>query len=94
MPPTHVYTHPDRKGLGQHHAEEAGREHPAEMRDLDMAHGTEVEHVATDEDTGHLIVNWTDLSGHPRSTSAAPDFFAAHFEPLAQVAAPAEQETP
>lgn len=83
MPTTHAYTHPDGKGLGQHHAEAAGREHPAEMRDLDMPHGTQVEHLATDEDTGALIVAWTDSGGTARTTAVQPDFFAAHFEPLA-----------
>jgi hypothetical protein len=83
MPPTHVYSHPAAKGLGQHHAEAAGREHPAEMRDLDMPHGTQAEHIATDEDTGALIVAWTDRSGITRHTAVQPDFFTEYFEPLA-----------
>lgn len=80
MPATHKYAHD--KGLGEHHAAEDGRELPAEMRDLDMAPGTEVEHVANDEDTGHLIVAWTDKAGDARRTSIKPDFFASHFEEL------------
>ena len=56
----YAYSHPDGKGVGEHHAAAHGRELPAEMRDLDMAHGTEAEHVATDEDTGALILSWRD----------------------------------
>lgn len=89
MPPTHVYTHPAGKGFGQHHAEESGREHPAEMRDLDMAHGTQVEHVATDEDRGLEVVAWTDMSGHDRRTSVEPEFFASYFVEAHAVADPA-----
>ena len=74
---SHTYTHD--KGLGEHHAAEAGRELPAEMRDLDMAPGTEVTTVATDDATGAVIVAWTDKSGVLRHTSVAPDFFAEHF---------------
>jgi hypothetical protein len=80
MPATHRYTHS--KGLGEHHAAEAGRELPGEMRDLDMAPGTEVEHGATDEDTGALIVAWEDSSGIIRHTAIHPDFFDEHFEAL------------
>ena len=74
---THVYNH--EKGFGQHHADEAGRELPAEMRDLDLAPGTEVEHIDTDESNGYLIVSWTDKSGNPRNTAVEPGFFAEHF---------------
>jgi hypothetical protein len=79
MPATHVYDHPESLGFGEHHAAAAGRELPAEMRDLDMPHGTEVEHIATDEDTGALIIAWTDRSGVPRNTAVHPDFFTANF---------------
>jgi hypothetical protein len=83
MPATHVYRHPQGKGYGQHHAESAGREHPAEMRDLDMPSGTQVEHAGTDEDTGALIVSWTDRTGIGRRTAVDPGFFTAHFTPVA-----------
>lgn len=82
MPSTHVYTHD--KGYGQHHAEAIGREHPAEMRDLDMAPGTEVEAGETQEGTGHLIVGWTDQSGTHRDTAIDPGFFAEHFSALTE----------
>ena len=80
MPPTHRYTHS--RGLGEHHATEASRELPAEMRDLDMAPGTEVEHADTDEDTGRPIVAWTDTTGTGRRTTVDQEFFAEHFEAL------------
>lgn len=75
--PAYLYTHD--KGLAQHHAEAAGRELPAEMRDLDMPPGTPAEHVATDEANGYLIVAWTDKSGVLRHTAVEPVFFAGHF---------------
>jgi len=77
MAPTHRYVHD--KGLGQHHAEASSRELPAEMRDLDLPPGTEVEHAATDEDTGALIVAWEDRSGITRNTAVDPEFFDSHF---------------
>jgi len=80
MPATHKYVHD--KGLGEHHATAASRELPAEMRDLDLAPGTEVEHADTDEDTGRPIVAWTDTTGTGRRTTIDPEFFADHFEPL------------
>lgn len=80
MPSTHKYAHD--KGFGEHHATESGRELPGEMRDLDMAPGTEVEHVANDEDRNLVIVAWKDLSGVDRRTSVEPDFFVSHFEEL------------
>lgn len=78
----YAYSHPEGKGLGQHHAESAGRELPAEMRDLDMPHGAQVEHAGTDEDTGAVIVAWTDKTGIVRHTAVHPDFLAAHFTAL------------
>ncbi len=77
---SYTYSHPEGKGLGQHHAEAASRELPAEMRDLDMPSGTAVEHVATDEATGAVIVSWTDKGGVLRHSSVAPGFFAVHFK--------------
>jgi hypothetical protein len=50
----------------------------ASMADLDMAHGTEVEHVETTED-GTVIVSWTDQLGNARATSVTPELFASHF---------------
>jgi hypothetical protein len=79
MTTRYTYAHPAGKGLGQHHAEAAGREHPAEMRDLDMPSGTGVEHADTDEDTGALIVAWTDRGGVARRSAVDPGFFTAHF---------------
>jgi hypothetical protein len=80
MTATHVYAHD--KGFGRHHADLEGREHPAEMRDLDMAPGTEAELAGTDEASGYRIVAWADQSGTPRQTSVEPGFFAAHFTAL------------
>lgn len=85
MPATHKYSHPSGKGFGQHHAEESGRELPAEMRDLDMPDGAEVEHADTDEDNGYLIVAWTDTSGTARRTAIEPGFFTEHFEPVTAI---------
>jgi hypothetical protein len=53
------------------------------MRDLDMAHGTQAEHIATDEDSGALILAWKDRTGTGRTTAVSPEFLASHFEPLA-----------
>ena len=76
---SYTFDHPEGKGFGEHHATEAGRELPAEMRDLDMPSGTVVEHVGTDEATGAVIVAWTDRGGVLRHTAVHPDFFDAHF---------------
>ena len=75
---SYTYTHD--KGFGEHHAAAAGRELPAEMRDLDMAPGTKVDVADTDEKTGAVIVAWTDKSGVLRHTAVQPDFFAEHFK--------------
>lgn len=80
MPPTHSYAHD--VGFGRHHADLEGREHPAEMRDLDMAPGTGVEVAGTDEASGYRIVAWKDQSGTARHTAVEPSFFDAHFTPL------------
>jgi hypothetical protein len=80
MTSRYTYDHPEGKGLGEHHAGTAGRELPAEMRDLDMPSGTQVEHAGTDDANGYLIVAWTDMSGHPRRTAVEPGFAAAHFK--------------
>ena len=53
---------------------------PAEMRDLDMEPGTEVEVAGHDEERDLVLVNWTDANGTPRTTSLPPDTFAADFE--------------
>jgi hypothetical protein len=79
---SYTYSHPEGRGFGEHHANASQRELPAEMRDLDMPSGTEVEHVATDEERGLEVVAWTDLSGDARRTSVDPEFFAAHFQPV------------
>lgn len=75
----YLYSHPDGHGVGRHHA---GRELSAEMRDLDLSHGTEVERVATDEDTAALILAWKDRTGVARNSAVSPEFFAAHFTAL------------
>jgi hypothetical protein len=75
----YVYDHPESLGFGEHHATEHGRELPAEMRDLDMPHGTVVEHAGTDDDTGAVIVAWKDKSGTPRNTAVSPELLATHF---------------
>ncbi len=77
--PRYRYDHPESLGFGEHHATEHGRELPAEMRDLDLPHGTEVEHAGVDEDTGAVIVAWTDKSGVHRNTAVDPGFFTANF---------------
>lgn len=51
----------------------------ATMADLDMPHGTEVEHLGRDEDRGLELIGWTDRSGTARTTSVEPGFFASHF---------------
>lgn len=80
MPATYKYVHG--KGLGEHHAGTERRELPAEMRDLDLAPGTVVEHADTDVDTGWPILAWTDTTGTGRRTTIDPGFFTDHFEPL------------
>jgi hypothetical protein len=79
MPASYRYDHPESLGLGEHHAAGHGRELPAEMRDLDMPHGTVAEHAGTDEATGAVILAWTDKSGTPRNTAVQPGFLATHF---------------
>lgn len=78
----YLFSHPEGIGVGEHHAAEAGRDIPAEMRDLDMASGTEADHVATDDQTGALILAWTDRTGVHRNTAVTPAFLATHFTPL------------
>jgi hypothetical protein len=49
------------------------------MADLDMPHGTEVEHLETAEN-GHEIVAWIDRHDDARNTSVTPELFATHFQ--------------
>jgi hypothetical protein len=88
LPVTHTYNHPDGAGFGEHHASPDERAlddrlaHPntppdwprstLTMTDLDLAPGTELSHVATDEDTGNLIFAWTDKQGDHRRTAFTP----------------------
>jgi hypothetical protein len=53
---------------------------PTEMRDLDMAPGTEVTVVGHDEERDLVLVDWTDSQGNQRTTSVELDVFAADFE--------------
>ena len=77
---SYTFDHPEGKGLGEHHGDEAGRAISAEMRDLDMPSGTPVEIAGTDEDTGAVIVAWTGKGGTLRHTAVQPDFFAEYFK--------------
>lgn len=89
LPVTHVYRHPEGKGLAAHHVGDDEKPladrlaHPGAppdwarssltMHDLDLHHGTELSHVATDEDTGLLIFAWRDKQGDYRMTSLTPE---------------------
>jgi len=53
---------------------------PAEMHDLDMAPGTEVEVIGPDDERDLVLVNWTDRNGTPRTTSLTAETFADDFE--------------
>ena len=55
----------------------------ATMADLDLAHGTVVEHLATDDD-GTRRIRWTDSFGTDRVTSISADLAVSHFKPVTE----------
>lgn len=70
------------------HGAAGAPQHPAQdgeltMAGLDMHHGTTVELHGQDEDSGLVLVDWTDKFGNPRRTSIDPDFFGEHFREVA-----------
>lgn len=48
-------------------------EYRVSMEDLDIQDGTELAHVDTDPDSGHLIFAWEDSQGSQRRTSFTPE---------------------
>lgn len=78
----YVYGHPTGLGYGDHHKQQAGfGEQTAEMMELDLGEGTEVEYIANDEDSGWPIVQWKDGNGINRITTIDPDSFDTLFIP-------------
>ena len=64
------YDHPSGLGYGEHNKNESGfGELSAEMTELDLKDGMEVEFVDFDEATGWPIVKWTDTTGVLRHTT-------------------------
>jgi len=53
------------------------------MHDLDMHHGTVVDHVGTD-DAGQELVTWTDQHGDVRTTAVSKAQFSQHFKPVTE----------
>jgi hypothetical protein len=70
------WTYTAETSLGQKHASGAL---PAEMVELDLHPGTTVAVAGHDHERGLVLVEWTDRSGNPRTTSVEPATFADHF---------------
>jgi hypothetical protein len=82
MTATHRYTHPYSIPLGAHHMDDP-QSQLAEMREVDMHDGTEVERIGTTDDENEMVlVRWTDRSGIERITAVDPDKFDELFEEI------------
>jgi hypothetical protein len=73
-----VYSHESGAGFG---AVAKGDVLTAEMDELDLKDGTEVEFIQLDEDSAWPIVEWTDTTGINRITTIDPALFEANFHP-------------
>jgi hypothetical protein len=73
-----VYTHPEGLGFGEHFR---GTDLTAEMKELDLASGTEVTILEYDADTDWPLIQWVDSKGIGRITTVDPQFFDGYFIP-------------
>jgi hypothetical protein len=71
-----VYEHPQGQGFGE---AAKGITLTADMRELDMAHGTVVTFLEYDADSGWPLVEWTDGTGIQRITTIDPVVFGSWF---------------
>lgn len=77
----YAYGHPDGLGFGEKARADSGfGELSAEMTELDLKDGQEVELVGLDEDSDWPIIEWTDGVGINRRTTVDPETFAEHFQ--------------
>lgn len=75
---THKYVHPEGLGFGHYHK---GADLTAEMSELDLHDGTEVEHLGTTDDENDVeLVAWVDQNGLDRITSIDREFFDTYFQ--------------
>lgn len=74
-----TYTHPEGAGFG-----EAARGEPlsAEMTELDLKDGQNVEFLEYDAESDWPIIKWVDGIGIDRITTIDPDTFDANFIPV------------
>jgi hypothetical protein len=71
------YTYAGGEGLGHMHAENGLS---ADMHELDLADGTQVEVAAWDDERSLVVIEWADRQGNTRMTSVEPSVFAEHFK--------------
>ena len=77
-----VYAHPEGKGYGEANKSDAGYgDLSAEMQELDLKDGQEVEFVDYDADSDWPIVHWIDGVMIDRMTTIDPDKFDTNFTP-------------
>jgi hypothetical protein len=77
-----VYSHPDGLGFGEDVKAKAGfGEITAEMKELDLKNGQEVEFFDYDADSGWPIIKWVDGVMIDRLTTIEPDIFDVNFIP-------------
>lgn len=72
----YTYDHPDGTGYGEM---AKGSPLTAEMAELDLKSGSVVTLLATDEDSGSPIIEWTDAVNINRITTVEPDTFDEYF---------------
>lgn len=74
-----VYSHPTGAGFG-----EAARGEPltAEMTELDLKDGQEVQFMGNDADSDWPIIQWVDGVGINRITTIDPVMYESNFTPV------------
>lgn len=77
-----IFAHPEGKGFGEHAKASAGfGELSAEMTELDLKDGQEVEFVDYDADSEWPIIHWIDGVMIDRHTTIDPETFESSFIP-------------
>jgi hypothetical protein len=78
-----AYGHADGMGFGEAAKADAGLgEITAEMTELDLKDGQEVEFMEYDADSGWPIIRWVDAVGIERITTIDPALFDSNFQPV------------
>ena len=73
----YTYTHETGLGFGE---AALGSPLSAEMKELDLVDGQEVELLALDADSAWPIIQWTDGVGINRITTIDPEVFESQFQ--------------